>query len=123
MSNNSLPIAEKRELWEWMEAEQPNCRKLRIAIRERVEAHKHLEGAGSDEMEEDERKAELEGEPRSRKIRVATTEPLDHDEAKARATEFIAPAKSGEISKAEELIEKLTLWVLKPTSKPPSINT
>ena len=58
-----------------------------------VEAHKHLEGAGSDEMEEDERKAELEGEPRSRKIRVATTEPLDHDEAKAITTEFIARAK------------------------------
>ena len=111
VSNNSLPISEKREMWEWIEREQVSCRKLRIAIRDRVEAHKHLEGAGSDEMEEFGEIPELEGEPRSKKKRVAPREPLDNEEAKAIATEFIARAKSGEITQAEKLIAELTLRV------------
>ena len=99
IANNSLPIAEKNELWEWMEAEQPSCRKLRIAIRDRVEAHKHLEGAGGEEAEESGNSPEMEAEP------------LDKRELEALAAEFIARAKSGEISVAEKLIAELTLRV------------
>jgi len=116
VANNSLPIAEKRELWEWIENQHPSCRELRIDIRERVDKHKHLEGAGSDELEEDDERVELEGEPRGKKKRVATTEPLDASYLEALAREFIARGKSGEISKAEELIAELALWVRKPPS-------
>ena len=96
IANNSLPIAEKNELWEWMEAEQPTCRKLRIAIRDRVEAHKHLEGAEASESGDS---PELEAEP------------LSKGELEALAAEFIERAKSGEISSAEKLIAELTLRV------------
>ena len=96
IANNSLPIAEKRELWQWMEAEQPSCRKLRVAIRDKVDAHKHLEGA---ETEESGEMSELEAEP------------LSKGELEALAAEFIARAKSGEISVAEKLIAELTLRV------------
>lgn len=49
---SSLPLTEKRELWQWMEQEKPASRKIRIAIRDRVEAHKHLEGAEASESGE-----------------------------------------------------------------------
>ena len=99
VANNSLPIAEKRELWEWMKAEQPSCRKLRIAIRNKVDAQKHMEGAVRSESSEYGEMSELEAEP------------LSKGELEALAVEFIARAKSGEISVAEKLIAELTLRV------------
>ena len=96
---SSLPLAEKRELWQWMEQDKPASRKIRIAIRERTEAHQHLEGAGSDETVEYGEMPKLEAEP------------LEQGYLEAIATEFIEKAKSGEITQAEKLIEEIVMRV------------
>lgn len=97
-----LPLIEKRELWGWMLDSKPSCRELRVELRERGKAHKHLE-AGKSIMEHQE-----------------DSEELGHQEAKcpqrkidldAIAAQFISKVKSDEIIDAKNLIREIAIHI------------
>lgn len=94
-----LPLAEKKELWSWMESERLSSREIRKEISRRNQLHTHLNKAESDPKEESGEKPQLLGKG------------LDKGDLEAIATEIISKVQSGEIVESEKLIAELALRV------------
>src|SRR5579883_3084518 len=106
ISNSSLPLEEKKQLWQWMESTRPTCREVRVQIRERVVAHKHL-GSSTQSSDIDV----------SESYQPASVEALEHAQMEAIAQAIISKVQSGEIAESEKLLKELARQVRKPTLK------
>ncbi len=89
-----------------MESTRPTCREVRVQIRERVDAHKHL-GSSTQSSDIDV----------SESYQPASVEALEHAQMEAIAQAIISKVQSGEIAESEKLLKELARQVRKPTLK------
>lgn len=91
IANCSLPIAEKKELWDWLEKDSPKCKDIKRAIRERVQAHKYLKGSKDS--------PKVKGQP--------SAWGLDDNALEALAGKILSKVESKEIDEPKRLLKEI----------------